>query len=43
MKEYLLDLTQDLIRIPSVSTDIEQLNRVVERVEQEFDEFKDHD
>ena len=36
MKDYILQLTKDLIKIPSVSSDISQLDVVVDRIASEF-------
>lgn len=41
MSLELKDLVKDLIRIPSISSDIKQLHIIVDRVIQEFSEFQD--
>lgn len=38
MKEHIIELAKDLIRIPSVSSDVEQLHVVIDRIVEEFAE-----
>lgn len=43
MKEHIIELAKDLMRIPSVSNDIEQLHIVIDRISQEFSEVSWND